>query len=396
VNSDDLADATHAEKATEALLRDARSALRRVEKLTDAALAADDADAHGLAGLLSAHSSSWSITWCSPSSDAIARSNEHYARSADRIPGSIPWRSPSSSRVTAGRIRTSGYRRGVTWRLARPVPSETCVRNSAGRCGLSDVPRRSWGMRIRYARVSTREQNTGTASSRPGVPSLCGTAGVPASSICRTTRAFAGVITVGRPPTRPEARAAASPSWVFSEIRSPTPPSRPARGTATDRRGLLVSMPCQDDQLHPSLAQLPTTSIRWRTERPIRSSFVTTSSSPARSCSRQRSQSGRRASFPDAVSTKTRSQPAARSASSWPSCSAPAPGPAPTATTAAAWEVLADEVGPRPCAGPPPRSPRRMPEALLLPGAQPLREAAAPATGIRARYPRHSDHGRAG
>ena len=51
MNSDDLADATRAAKATEALLRDARSALRRVEKLTDAALAtADDADAHHLAG----------------------------------------------------------------------------------------------------------------------------------------------------------------------------------------------------------------------------------------------------------------------------------------------------------------------------------------------------------
>ena len=50
VNSDDLADATRAAKATEALLRDARSALRRVEKLTDAALATDDADAHHLAG----------------------------------------------------------------------------------------------------------------------------------------------------------------------------------------------------------------------------------------------------------------------------------------------------------------------------------------------------------
>ena len=50
MNSDDLADATRAAKATEALLRDARSALRRVEKLTDAALATDDADAHHLAG----------------------------------------------------------------------------------------------------------------------------------------------------------------------------------------------------------------------------------------------------------------------------------------------------------------------------------------------------------
>ncbi len=49
VNSDDLADATHAAKVTEALLREARSALRRVEKLTAAALAADDADAHQLA-----------------------------------------------------------------------------------------------------------------------------------------------------------------------------------------------------------------------------------------------------------------------------------------------------------------------------------------------------------
>ncbi len=50
MNSDDLAAATHAEKAIEVLLRDAGSALRRVEKLTDAALAADDAEAHELAG----------------------------------------------------------------------------------------------------------------------------------------------------------------------------------------------------------------------------------------------------------------------------------------------------------------------------------------------------------
>lgn len=50
MNGDDLADATHAAKATEALLRDARSALRRVEKLTDAALATNDGDAHHLAG----------------------------------------------------------------------------------------------------------------------------------------------------------------------------------------------------------------------------------------------------------------------------------------------------------------------------------------------------------
>ena len=55
VNGDDLADATCAAKATEALLRDARSALRRVEKLTDAALATDDGDAHHLAGSCSAH-----------------------------------------------------------------------------------------------------------------------------------------------------------------------------------------------------------------------------------------------------------------------------------------------------------------------------------------------------
>ena len=50
MNSDDLAGATRAAKATEALLRDARSALRRVEKLTDAAQATDDAGAHHLAG----------------------------------------------------------------------------------------------------------------------------------------------------------------------------------------------------------------------------------------------------------------------------------------------------------------------------------------------------------
>ena len=50
VNSDDLADATRAAKGTEALLRDARSALRRVEKLADAALATDEAEAHYLAG----------------------------------------------------------------------------------------------------------------------------------------------------------------------------------------------------------------------------------------------------------------------------------------------------------------------------------------------------------
>jgi hypothetical protein len=49
VNGRDLADAADAEKTTEALLRDARSAQRRVDKLVAAALAADDIDAHQLA-----------------------------------------------------------------------------------------------------------------------------------------------------------------------------------------------------------------------------------------------------------------------------------------------------------------------------------------------------------
>ena len=78
VNGDDLADATHAAKATEALLRDPRSALRRVEKLTDAALATNDGDAHHLAGAAQrARSSSWSIIWCSRNSNATASSNGH-------------------------------------------------------------------------------------------------------------------------------------------------------------------------------------------------------------------------------------------------------------------------------------------------------------------------------
>lgn len=48
---------------------------------------------------------------------------------------------------------------GATRRQARPRSSETRVRNSAGRCGVSDVSETISGMRIGYARVSTREQN---------------------------------------------------------------------------------------------------------------------------------------------------------------------------------------------------------------------------------------------
>ena len=56
-------------------------------------------------------------------------------------------------------------------RHARPVVSETRVRNSAGRPGLSRVSETIRGIRIGYARVSTREQNTDgqpDAQQRPG------------------------------------------------------------------------------------------------------------------------------------------------------------------------------------------------------------------------------------
>jgi hypothetical protein len=52
-------------------------------------------------------------------------------------------------------------------------------------------------------------------------------------------------------------------------------------------------------------------------DRPSRSSLVTTIWSPARATSRALSSSGRRASFPEALSVKIFSQPAARSASIW-------------------------------------------------------------------------------
>jgi hypothetical protein len=42
----------------------------------------------------------------------------------------------------------------------------------------------------------------------------------PDSYISRATATFSALITLGRPPRRPRARAAARPAWVRSRIRS--------------------------------------------------------------------------------------------------------------------------------------------------------------------------------
>ncbi|MBJ7607880.1 MAG: hypothetical protein JF887_00405 [Candidatus Dormibacteraeota bacterium] len=90
MSSRDLAEASQAEKATEALLRDACSALRRIDKMVLAA--SDDADAHHLA---------------EAAQDAMGRLVNHRVRgkrqrpSAPRCPGHPP---PRLGRARAGDI----------------------------------------------------------------------------------------------------------------------------------------------------------------------------------------------------------------------------------------------------------------------------------------------------
>jgi hypothetical protein len=121
-------------------------------------------------------------------------------------------------------------------------------------------------------------------------------------------RELAVVITVGRPPVRPRARAAASPAWVRSRIRSRSnSASAPNRWKTSLPPGVVVSRASATlRNPTPRSSRVVTVSIRWRRERPSRSSFHTTRVSPGRSWSRTLVSSGRASSEPDAVSVKTR------------------------------------------------------------------------------------------
>ena len=142
-----------------------------------------------------------------------------------------------------------------------------------------------------------------------------------ASYRARARATWAGESLAGRPPTRPRARAAARPTAARSAISSRSNSASAAKMWKTRRPVLVVvSIPsCRDANATPRSASALTVSTRCRSDRPSRSSRHTTSVSPARRYPRHNVSSGRSVSFPDAVSAKVFSQPAAVSASVCPS-----------------------------------------------------------------------------
>src|SRR5215218_10170306 len=113
----------------------------------------------------------------------------------------------------------------------------------------------------------------------------------PERYISWATRALWAVMTEGRPPERPRARAAASPAVVRSRIRSRSNSARAAKTWKTSLPpGVVVSIAsCRLRNPIPRSATPVTVSTRCRRERPRRSSFHTTRVSPGRSWSSRRS-----------------------------------------------------------------------------------------------------------
>jgi hypothetical protein len=140
--------------------------------------------------------------------------------------------------------------------------------------------------------------------------------GVPAVTIRAACLVFAAVITVGRPPTRPLRRAAASPAMVRSLTRSRSNSANDPNTWNTRRPpGVVVSMvSCNDRNPTPRAANPRTVSIRCGNDRPNRSSRHT-KVSPDRNASITNPSSGRSVNDPDAVSVQVRKHPAALRAS---------------------------------------------------------------------------------
>ena len=147
----------------------------------------------------------------------------------------------------------------------------------------------------------------------PTVFAISSTVQSPPSYICRATLTFWGVITGGRPPFLPLARAAASPALVRSRDQVPLELGQGAHDLeeqpAVGRRG--VEGLLEASQAHLRARPGPR---RGRSGAagtcPSRSSRQTTTVSPGRSWSRSRSSWGRRSRAPEVLSVKVLMQPA--------------------------------------------------------------------------------------
>jgi len=119
-------------------------------------------------------------------------------------------------------------------------------------------------------------------------------------------------MTVGRPPVRPRARAAARPSRVPATMISRMNSARAAKTWNTSRPPEVVVSRFSCSEVNPTSRRRrsPTVVMRSCRERESRSRDGTTRVSPGAMKSRQATNSGRAVSRPDCFSAKIRRQPA--------------------------------------------------------------------------------------
>ena len=122
-----------------------------------------------------------------------------------------------------------------------------------------------------------------------------------------------------RPPLLPRPRAASSPALVRSRMRSRSNSARAAKTWKTSLPSLVVvsMLSWRLRNPIPRSRRAASVSTRWRSDRPRRSSFQTTTVSPLRAKLRACSRPVRSAPAPPAVSMKMRSHPALVRASFW-------------------------------------------------------------------------------
>jgi len=118
----------------------------------------------------------------------------------------------------------------------------------------------------------------------PSTAPICSTVSSRASYILRACRTCSVDSLLGRPPTRPRARAAVSPATVRSRMISRSNwASAPNRWNTSRPPAVVVSMFSRSDRNPtPRASSAVTTSIRCRSDRPSRSSRHTTNVSPGR------------------------------------------------------------------------------------------------------------------
>ena len=123
----------------------------------------------------------------------------------------------------------------------------------------------------------------------------------------------------GLPPTRPRAFAARRPALVRSRMSARSnSAAAPRTWRANLPCGVEVSIGSRSDlKCPPTASTRSITSSRWTSERASRSIRATTRMSPRPTRPTARASSGRARLAPDAFSSKTTWQPAARRSSSW-------------------------------------------------------------------------------